>query len=59
MANQKDLTIADYNMSMATKEHYELQAASYRSSDEYIRMIGLYPILKNSIEACEDEILVA
>ena len=47
-----------FSLSMATEEHYRMRAASYRSSKEYNRMIGLYSVLKESIEDCQNETLV-
>ena len=47
------------NMGMANEEQYREKAESYRSSDEYRKMIGLYPILKESLGDCQQEELVA
>ena len=44
---------------MATEEHYRQQAACYRSSEEYTKMLNLYPVMQNSIESCKDEPLIA
>ena len=46
-------------MEMANEEQYRERAACYRSSDEYRKMIGLYPILKESLGDCQQEELVA
>ncbi len=47
------------NLEMETEDQYKLKAKNYRSSEEYSKMISLYPILKSSINECKDEILVA
>ena len=46
-------------LKMATEEHYRQQAACYRSSEEYTKMLNLYPVMQNSIESCKDEPLIA
>ena len=54
-------TIGRTNLSleMETVEHYRKIAEGYRCSDEYSKMIGLYPTLETSIKDCSGEKLVA
>ena len=47
------------SLEMANEAFYRNQADSYRNSDEYNRMINLYPVLKNSIGECKNERFVA
>ena len=47
------------DLSMATEDHYRQKAECYRSSEEYNKMINLYPILQTSIKDCKNETLVA
>tara|TARA_Y100001968_G_scaffold330607_1_gene382925 strand:+ start:710 stop:886 length:177 start_codon:yes stop_codon:yes gene_type:complete len=53
-------TIGRPNLSleMKTVEHYREIAEKYRVSEEYSKMIGLYPTLKTSINDCRDEKLI-
>ena len=44
---------------MKTEEDYRRKAINYRNSKAYSNMKKLYPLLKNSIKECKDEILVA
>ena len=48
-----------FALEMATEDDYRRRAENYRSSAEYNKMIGLYPILQSSIIDCQDEKLVA
>ncbi len=43
---------------MKSEGHYKKAAKSYRASDQYIKMIHLYPILQTTLIDCEDENLV-
>ena len=43
---------------MATEDHYRKQAAYYRRSPAYDRMVELYPILQTTIESCRGEKLI-
>ena len=47
------------NLEMANEAFYRSQADSYRNSDEYNRMVNLYPVLKTTIGECENERFVA
>ena len=46
------------SLEMASEAHYREKAESYRSSDEYGKMISLYPILETSIKNCKGENLI-
>ena len=46
------------SLQMKSQVHYEKAAKSYRKSDQYIKMINLYPILQSTLIDCEDENLV-
>lgn len=43
------------SMRMDNEEHYRQQAATYRDSSQYKRMVRRYPVLQNSIKDCIDE----
>ncbi|WP_193742040.1 MULTISPECIES: hypothetical protein [Prochlorococcus] len=45
-------------LEMATEDFYRNQAKCYKSSEAYLRMRGLYPVLQSSINDCEDEKLI-
>ena len=47
------------NLQMANEDFYRNQAMCYRKSDEYNQMIELYPVLRHTIGACENERLIA
>ena len=47
------------SLEMGTEDHYRKKANFYRTSEEYGKMISLYPILKTSIKDCKGENLVA
>ena len=46
------------SLEMKTVEDYKKIAQGYRCSDEYSKMLGLYPILRTSIKDCKGEELV-
>ena len=46
------------SLEMKSEGHYKKAAKSYRESDEYIKMINLYPILQNTLIDCKDENLI-
>ena len=46
------------SLEMKSEVHYKKAAKSYRKSQQYIRMINLYPTLQNTIIECEDENLI-
>ena len=43
---------------MKSEVHYKKAAKSYRKSQQYIRMINLYPTLQNTLIDCKDENLI-
>ncbi len=45
-------------LTMKSEGHYKKAAESYRKSEQYIRMINLYPILQNTLIDCKDENLI-
>ena len=46
------------SLEMKSEGHYKKAAQDYRKSDQYIKMINLYPILQNTLIECADENLV-
>ena len=46
------------SLEMKSEVHYKKAARSYRKSQQYIRMISLYPTLQNTLIECEDENLI-
>ena len=46
------------SLEMKSEGHYKKAAQDYRKSDQYIKMINLYPILQNTLIECENENLV-
>ena len=46
------------SLEMKYEVHYKNAAKSYRKSEQYIKMINLYPTLQNTIIDCKDENLV-
>ena len=47
-----------FSLEMKSEFHYKKAAKSYRKSQQYIKMINLYPTLQSTIIDCEDENLV-
>ena len=45
-------------LEMKSEGHYKKAAKSYRKSEQYIKMINLYPTLQNTLIDCEDENLI-
>ena len=43
---------------MKSEGHYKKAAEFYRRSEQYNKMIHLYPILQNTIMDCQNESLV-
>tara|TARA_B100000674_G_C37310330_1_gene676155 strand:+ start:219 stop:395 length:177 start_codon:yes stop_codon:yes gene_type:complete len=43
---------------MKSEGHYKKAAEIYRNSEQYNNMINLYPILQNTLLACQDENLI-
>ena len=46
------------SLEMKSEGHYKEAAKSYRKSEQYIKMINLYPTLQNTLLECEDENLI-
>ena len=46
------------SLEMKSEVHYKKAAKSYRKSQQYIKMINLYPILQSTLIDCEDELLI-
>ncbi len=49
---------SNLGLEMETVERYRRMAEGYRCSDEYSKMINLYPVLQTSINDCKDEKLI-
>ena len=47
------------SLEMKSEVHYKKAAKSYRKSQQYIKMINLYPTLQNTLIECKDENLIA
>ena len=46
------------SLEMKSEGHYKEAAKSYRKSQQYIKMINLYPTLQNTLIDCKDENLI-
>jgi len=46
------------SLEMKSEVHYKKAAKSYRESEQYIRMINLYPTLQNTLIECRNENLI-
>ncbi len=46
------------SLEMKSEGHYKKAAKSYRKSEQYIRMINLYPTLQNTLIECKNEHLI-
>ena len=46
------------SLEMKSEVHYKKAAKSYRKSQQYIKMINLYPTLQTTLIECEDENLI-
>ena len=46
------------SLEMKSEVHYKKAAKSYRKSQQYIKMIDLYPTLQNTLIECKNENLV-
>ena len=46
------------SLEMKSEVHYKNAAESYRKSQQYIKMINLYPTLQNTLIECKDENLI-
>ncbi len=51
-------TFAKSNLEMANDDAYKKMAKGYKDSDEYNKMINLYPVLESSIKDCKNEKLI-
>ena len=48
----------ELSLEMKSEGHYKKVAKSYRKSEQYIKMINLYPTLNNTLIDCRNENLV-
>ncbi len=46
------------SLEMKSEVHYKKAAKSYRKSQQYMKMINLYPTLQNTLIECRDENLI-
>ena len=46
------------SLEMKSEVHYKKAAKCYRKSQQYIKMISLYPTLQNTLLECKDENLI-
>ena len=46
------------SLEMKSEVHYKKAAKSYRKSQQYIKMIDLYPTLQNTLKECKDDYLI-
>ena len=46
------------SLEMKSEVHYKKAAKSYRKSQQYIKMINLYPTLQNTLIECKNENLI-
>ena len=46
------------SLEMKSEVHYQNAAKSYKKSQQYIKMINLYPTLQNTLIDCQDENLI-
>tara|TARA_B100001989_G_scaffold167193_1_gene120384 strand:- start:484 stop:711 length:228 start_codon:yes stop_codon:yes gene_type:complete len=46
------------SLEMKSEVHYKKAAKSYRKSQQYIKMINLYPTLQSTLIECKDENLI-
>ena len=46
------------SLEMKSEVHYKKAAKSYRKSQQYLKMINLYPTLQNTLNDCKDENLI-
>ena len=47
-----------FSLEMKSEGHYKKAAKLYRKSQEYIKMINLYPTLQNTLIECKNENLI-
>ena len=48
----------ELSLDMKSEVHYKKAAKSYRESEQYIKMINIYPTLQKTLIDCRDEKLV-
>ncbi len=48
----------ELSLDMKSEVHYKKAAKSYRESEQYIKMINIYPTLQKTLIDCRDENLV-
>ena len=46
------------SLKMKSEVHYQNAAKLYKKSQQYIKMINLYPTLQNTLIDCKDENLI-
>ena len=46
------------SLEMKSEVHYKKAAKTYRKSQQYLKMISLYPTLQNTLIDCKDENLI-
>ncbi len=46
------------SLEMKSEVHYKKAAKNYKQSEQYIRMINLYPTLQNTLIECKNENLI-
>ena len=46
------------SLEMKSEGHYKKAAEIYRNSEQYNKMINLYPVLQNTLNECKNENLV-
>ena len=46
------------SLEMKSEVHYKKAAKSYRKSQQYIKMLNLYPTLQNTLIECKNENLI-
>ena len=51
-------TSRQISLGMKSEGHYKKAARTYRKSEQYTKMINLYPILQNTLIECKNENLV-
>ena len=51
-------TSRKFSLEMKSEFHYQKVAKTYKKSQQYIKMINLYPTLQNTLIDCQNENLV-
>ena len=47
-----------FSLEMKSEVHYQKAAKLYKKSQQYIKMINLYPTLQNTLIDCKNENLI-